>query len=152
MDPQNNDTSKSPEEIPAETTNGGEVLINLESMIKNHVTQIDKLSEEAKKHQDMLNDIFLNDSTYKKQDDAAKEAAKIRNATKAQLMKQPQVADLANKVKVFRSELKELKGALSDYLKEFQRMSGVNEIEGDDGEVREIVYDARLVKRGIKFE
>ena len=136
-----------------EPANGAEVLINLESMIKNHIAQIDKVTEDLKKHKDMLDDIFANDSTYKQHDEVAKEAAKIRNATKAQIMKQPQAADLSNKVKVYRGEVKELKMALSDYLREFQRMSGgVNEIEGEDGEVREIVYTAKLVKRGLKFK
>jgi len=48
--------------------------------------------------------------------------------------------------------LKDLQNALSDYLREYQRLSGSNEIEGDDGEVREIVYVAKLVKRTSRFK
>ena len=46
-----------------------------------------------------------------------------------------------------KSEQSELKTGLSDYLREYQRLSGSNEIEGEDGEVREIVYVAKLVKK-----
>lgn len=141
-----NNTSLSTDE-----QNGAQVIISLEGMIKNHVSSIDRLTEEMKKHNDMLNDILANDQTYQTHLEQAKEAAKIKNATKQQILKQPQAADLTNKVKSMRSELKELKGALSDYLKEYQRLTGVNEIEGEDGQVREIVYEAKLVKRSEKF-
>ncbi|MDO8498366.1 MAG: hypothetical protein Q7S44_01085 [bacterium] len=127
------------------------VLLNLEQLIKNHISSIDKTSEELKKQKGMLDDIFANDSTYKQHSEQAREAAKIKAATKAQIMKQPQVTELSEKVKNMRQEVKEMQGALSDYLKEYQRMSGVNEIEGEDGEVREIVYTAKLVKRNSNF-
>ncbi len=136
---------------PGGDQNGAQIIISLEGMIKNHVSSIDRLTEEMKKHNDMLKDIFANDQTYQSHLEQAKEASRVKNATKQQILKQPQAADLTNKVKSMRSELKELKGALSDYLKEYQRLTGVNEIEGEDGQVREIVYEAKLVKRSDKF-
>lgn len=123
------------------------ILVNLEQLIKSHISGIDRLKDELQKHKGMLDDIFENDSTFKEHSEQAKEAAKIKSATKAQIMKQPQVTELSEKVKNMRSEIKEMENALSDYLKEYQRMSGVNEIEGEDGEVREIVYVAKLVKK-----
>ena len=108
------------------------VLINLEQLIKSHISGVDRLKEEVTKHKGMLDDILANDQTYKEHTERAKEASKIKAATRAQIMKQPQVAELAEKVKS---------------LKEYQRMSGVNEIEGEDGEVREIVYVAKLIKK-----
>lgn len=138
---------------PAENSDASQasILINLESIIKGHISSIDRLEEEMEKHKSMLDDIFENDATYKEHAEKAKEAARIKSATKAQIMKQPQVAELAEKVKGMKSELNEMKDALSDYLKEYQRMSGVNEIEGEDGEVREIVYVAKLVKKCAKI-
>lgn len=127
------------------------VILNLEEMIKSHLSSLDSLTEELKKHQGMLDDIFLNDSTYRDHSEKAKEASKVKSATKQQILKQPQVADLATKVKNLRSEAKELKDALSDYLQEYRRMSGVTEIE-HNGEVREIVYVAKLVNRSSKLE
>jgi hypothetical protein len=136
---------------PQNGVDGAQILINLESMIKSHIGSLERLSDELKKHKGMLNDIFENDSTYKQHSDAAKEAARIKSQTKLQILKSPQVADLANKVKGMQSQLKETREALSDYLREFQRMSGVNEIEDETGEVHEIRYVAKLVKKRSGF-
>lgn len=133
----------------AAPVNGGEIIINMESMIKSHISSIDKLQDEIKKHKGILDDIFANDPTYQQHDKAVKEATKVKQATKAEILKRPQAKELSEKVRNLKSELKELRDALSDYLQEYQRMSGVNEIEGDDGEVREIVYQAKLVKKAF---
>lgn len=132
------------------TANSG-ILISMESLIKGHISTIDKLSEESRKFKDMLDDIFTNDQTYQEHDKAAKDAAKIKQNTKRQILKQPQAADLDKKIKELKSELKENQASLSDYLQEYARMSGVNEIEGEDGEVREIVYTAKLIKKSSIF-
>jgi len=134
------------EETPAE------LLGNLESSIKEHIASIDTSKNELKKLKEMLSDMFSNDSTYQEHDKAVKEAAKIRTKTKLELLKQPAAAQLNNKIKELSSDLKDLQNALSDYLREYQRLSGSNEIEGDDGEVREIVYVARLIKRSSHFK
>lgn len=128
-----------------------EILLNMESLIKGHISTIDKLSEEARKLKEMLDDIFNNDPTYQEHDKAAKEAAKVKQGTKQQILKQPQAAELDKKLKELKGELKENQGSLSDYLQEYARMAGVNEIEGDDGEVREIVYNAKLIKKSSVF-
>lgn len=128
-----------------------EIILNMESLIKGHIATIDKLTEESRKLKDMLDDIFANDPTFQEHDKKAKEAAKVKGETKKQILKQPQAADLDKKLKELKSELKENQGSLSDYLQEYARMSGVNEIEGDDGEVREIVYTAKLIKRSSAF-
>lgn len=123
------------------------LLIKIEEMIKTHLSQIDTLQEEITKHKEMLDDIFGNDNLYQEHDKVAKEAAKIRSATKAQIMKRPNVADLANKLKDLKTEQGELKDGLSDYLREFQRLSGLNEIEDDKGELMEIIYVPKLVRK-----
>jgi predicted RNase H-like nuclease (RuvC/YqgF family) len=127
------------------------VILNMEGMIKSLITTLDKQKEETGALSETLNDIFDNDETYRKHTEDAKAAAKIKSATKAEILKQPQAADLNNKIKTLKSEMKENKASLSDYLREFQRMSGISEIEGEDGELREIVYDARLVRKSSKF-
>jgi len=134
------------EETPAE------LLGNLESSIKEHIVSIDTSKAELKKLKEMLSDMFSNDPTYQEHDKVVKEAAKIRTKTKYELLKQPAVAQLNSKIKELSADLKDLQNALSDYLREYQRLSGSNEIEGDDGEVREIVYVAKLVKRSSRFK
>ncbi len=130
-----------------ETRDQAKLVLNLENLIKNNNGQIAKLATELADAREMLKDAFEGDVTYKEHADAAKEANKVKTATKAQILKQPQVAGLAAKVKSLTSEVKELKEGLSDYLKEFNRLSGINEIEGEDGELLEIVYVAKLVRK-----
>lgn len=139
---------------PASNSQGSDdsmVILNMEGMIKSHISALDRFQEELTKYQGLLDDIFNNDPTYKEHTEKAKEAAKIKSATKQQILKMPQAADLDNKVKNLRQEIKEHKASLSDYLREFQRLSGINEIEGEDGELREIVYTAKLIKKGSNF-
>ena len=141
------DDQKTPEVLG----NDAVLLVRIEEMIKTHLSQIDTLAEDISKHKEMVDDIFTNDQTYQEHDKIAKEAAKVRSKTKAEIMKRPDVADLSNKLKTLKSEKKELNEGLSDYLREYQRLSGSNEIEGNDGEVREIIYVAKLVKKSSKF-
>ncbi|MDO8573137.1 MAG: hypothetical protein Q7R77_00095 [Candidatus Daviesbacteria bacterium] len=131
--------------------NDGALLPKIEEMIKTHLTQIDELQVQIAERKDMLDDIFVNDETYKEHDKLAKEASRIKSNTKKEIMKRSDAAELAAKLTSLKSEQKELKTGLSDYLREYQRLSGSNEIEGDDGEIREIVYTAKLVKRSNKF-
>lgn len=141
-----------PQQPPSQnsTVESGEIIINMESMIKSHISSIDRLAGEIKKHKQMLYDIFANDPTFQAHDKEAKQASKVKATTRAQILKRPQAADLQNQIKGMQSEASQLKGALSDYLQEYQRLSGVNQIEGDDGEVREIVYIAKLVKKSFR--
>lgn len=143
------DVQAIPEPAPG---NDAVLLSRIEEMIKTHTSQIDSLAEEITKYRDMVNDIFANDETYQEHDKTAKEAARIRSNTKKEIMKRPDVANLANKLKSLKSEQGELKTGLSDYLREYQRLSGSNQIEGEDGEIREIVFVAKLVKRSSKFQ
>lgn len=145
------DDNQTQNQIPQNPSDGAQILINLESMVKSYIADIAHVSEELKKNKGMLNNIFENDSTYKTHAEAAKEAARIKSHTKQQILKQPQVADLADKVKSLQSQLKESRAALSDYLREFQRMSGIDEIEDETGEVHRITYVAKLVKKSAGF-
>lgn len=95
------DDSQESTEVTPQTVDGSTVLINLESMIKSHISAIDKSQEELSKHKEMLDDILNNDLTYKEHSEKAKEANKIKANTKAQILKQPQAADLSNKIPPF---------------------------------------------------
>ena len=137
-------------ETPSDT-NAAQVLLDLEQLIKTHVSNIDKGKAELKKQREMLASALENDETYRQHNEEAKKAVKQKAATKYQIMQQPQNKQLAAKVKEVAADIKEADGALSDYLREYQRMSGATEIETDDGQVREIVYTAKLVKKSPKF-
>lgn len=120
------------------------LLLRLEEMIKSNRKIIEKTREELSEQRQMLKDTFENDSVYMEHNEDVKKATKVRNATKAQILKKADVATLAEKVKSLQSQIRESAEALSDYLREYQRVSGLTTIEGEDGEVLEIVYVARL--------
>lgn len=123
------------------------LVVQLEGLIKTHLSKTDKLREELAEQKAMLADAFENDPTYIEHAAAAKEANKIKSKTKTEIVKRPELAQIADKVKSMSSELKELNAALSDYLREYNQQSGISQIEGEDGELMEIVYVAKLVRK-----
>lgn len=138
--------------VPAGSTdpNAAQVLLDLEQLIKTHISNIDKGKSELKKQREMLTSTLENDETYRLHNEEAKKAAKIKAQTKYQIMQHPQNKQLAEKVRGIAQDIKEADAALSDYLREYERMSGSSEIETDDGEIREIVYVAKLVKKSSR--
>lgn len=134
---------------PTDDTNASDatVLTSLESTIKQHIRLIDQNKSELKNIREMLASALANDETYKIHDEEAKKAAKVRAATKSELLKLTANKALVEKSHALATEIKESDDALSEYLREYQRISGSNEFETDDGEVREIVYVAKLVKK-----
>lgn len=135
------------QEIQIEKGDDFTVVTSLEEMIKANVESIDRLKVEARKLREMIEDGFANDVVYKEHDNAVKAATKIRTATKAQIMKNPAIAELVNKLKTIKSEQKEKQFALSDYLLEFKRLTTATQLELFDGQVLDIVETAKVVRR-----
>ena len=148
--PQNDPSDPPAAQTSAPDESAAQVLLDLEQLIKTNITTIDRNKAELKKQREMLNSALENDETYREHAQKAKETAKVKAATRHQIMQQPANKALAERVKELAAEIKDADGALSDYLREYQRISGSNEIETDDGVVREIVYVARLVKKSSK--
>jgi predicted nucleic acid-binding Zn-ribbon protein len=121
---------------------------DLTALINSHIDLIDRLKKERSQLKEMLDDFFRNDSTFQIHDTATKEASKIRTQTKKQILKQPQAADLAGRIQSLASQIKEHNTELSGYLQDYSRTSGTNSFETPDGEVRQIIYIARLTKIG----
>jgi hypothetical protein len=123
-------------------------ILDLTSLINSHISQATRLKGEAGKFKEMLDDIFVSDPVYQEHDKAAKEAAKVRANTKKQILKQPQAADLTAKINELRNQIKERNQELSDYLQEYAKITGTNSFETEDGQVKQIIYTARLVTIG----
>ena len=153
MDPQGDDTQDNPivdgEVAEATEVNQGTILVDMEGMIKNYIAANDRIQQEAKKLKEMLDDIFNNDPVFAEHDKKAKDATQLKAKTRAEILKRPQAKELDEKIKEMRTEIKENQGALSDYLQEYQRLSGVNEIEADDGTIYEIKGTMKPVKKGF---
>lgn len=125
-------------------------LITVTNLIQSYIGNLDRAQEEMKAHKQMLTDAFSNDPTYKEHEDKVKEAMKVKNATKQQIMNQPTLRELAEKVKDMSQSVKDMREALSNYLQDYARMTGSREFEDAEGELREIVYTAKLVKTDKK--
>jgi hypothetical protein len=126
-------------------------LFTLENLIKTHISHVESVTNELRKHSEMLSDVLSNDPSYKEATDQIKEITKKKSEAKQNLLKVPSTASLNQKVKDMKQELKELKIALSAYLQQYQKIADTDQIESEDGEVRQIVYSAKLVKLSSKF-
>lgn len=146
-DQQGDTVSTDPTQANNQMPTQAEELLNIESLIKNNLSQVAKAKEELAEVRGMLNDALNNDPNYKEHQDKAKEANKLKNAIKAEILKRPDLADANTKAKSLTSQIRKSQEAISYYLQEFQKVSGATEIEDADGEVRQIVYVAKLVKK-----
>ena len=122
-------------------------LINIESLINAHDSKLNLLQKDLKEQNDMLKGLLENDDEYNKASEEATKLAKLKTLAKQKVMKSAAAAPVIDKVTEIRSEVKELKVALSDYLAQYVNLSGTNQIEGPDGVLRQIVYSAKLVKK-----
>ena len=146
-------TNKTQSETVSNLNNdSGITLISIESLITRSHAQLNSLKKEMNQFKDMLDSILDSNHEYRQKFEAAKLATKDRNAVKTEIMKDPKAQDIVKKLKDYRDRQKELKDALSDYLKQYQQLSGSNQIEGPDGVIREIVYTARLINRFENFK
>ena len=70
----------------------------------------------------------------------------VKNATRLQILKQPALMELSEKISDIKMDIKEAEDTLSDYLIQYQKETGFNQIETDDGQTMIIVNRAKLVK------
>jgi len=122
-------------------------LKNIENLINANIQKIDKLHEDIKPVAEMIESLLDADLEYAELDQKANEAAKERSIKKKELTNTTNGRELNEKLRSLRSELKEAREALSTYLQEYQKRTGFNEYEAPDGELRQIVYTVRLVKK-----
>ncbi len=123
------------------------VITNLRSLINETLMRIDTITEEVKPLDEMINSVLENDEVYKNHAEEAKIASKKKQATKTEIIKRPDVSNVYSKVKDKRINIKEAKESLSEYLQEYGRLTGQRQFETAEGQVQEIIYTAKLVKR-----
>lgn len=120
-------------------------LTNLTALINGHIAGLEREKENLGKLSEMLDDILANDHAYKEASDKAKEVGKDKSKAKANVLAQTHPHDLSFKIKDSRIEIKQLSLELSNFLTEYQKLTGSNEFEGEDGEMRQIITTARIV-------
>jgi len=110
-------------------------------------TEIDKIEADLANQKEMLDSVLENDSTYKDHAERAKEASRIKTATKKEIFKRPDVSHVVVKLNEIKDDIKNTKEELSQYVQEYARVSGQNYFEAADGSIQEIVYVAKLRKK-----
>jgi len=123
------------------------VITNLQDLINETLRSIDTLAEEVKPLDEMVTSVLENDDVYKNRAEEAKVSSKKKQATKSEILKRPDIANVYSKIKEKKADLKEAKESLSEYLQEFARLTGQRQFETSEGQVKEIVYTAKLIKR-----
>ncbi len=128
-----------------------ESLVAIEGLIKNRLQQIEVLTSEMKSLKEMFDDYLINDSKYSEASEAAKEATKAKTSAKKEAVSQPEAESIVAKLKDAREQLKDLRETFSAGLRDYEKLSGTDQIEIEPGDIRKIVYKARLVKASSKF-
>ncbi|OGY10245.1 MAG: hypothetical protein A3D26_02690 [Candidatus Blackburnbacteria bacterium RIFCSPHIGHO2_02_FULL_44_20] len=129
------------------STSNAMTLVSVESSIKHNLAQIAKTRADLKVQKEMVDSFLENDPLYMEHAKAAKDAAAQKSATKQKLLKQSHAVTVVDKIIALREEMRVAQEALSYYLGEYQQMTGFNEFEDENGEVKQIVYVAKLVKK-----
>ena len=145
------DTNTHPATIDSPEANPAETLVSLERLIITHLAQIEAQEAETRKKKEMLENIFGNNPQYQEVMEQAKAVAKEKAAIRRRLLQAPDARALNVEIKEAVSETKEKRDALSTYLAQYAQAAGTTQFEDDQGQVREIIYVARLVKRSEKF-
>lgn len=119
----------------------------IEGIIKRKVAQLNELKEKSTQLREMVDDVLLNDDDYNAAAEKVKEATKEKTAAKAKLMAQDAARTASDKLKDVKEEMKDIIEGLSANLREYERLAGTNQIELEDGDLRQIIMNAKLVKR-----
>lgn len=143
MEPTTATTNKPKTEKRAEA----DVVLSLENLIKNHVQSIETLTEEKKQKSQMVKDAYESDAEYHELDEKAKDGRKAASEVKKRILEREGNRELAVNLTETKLELKEKRQGLSDYLLEYKRISGFEQLELFDGQIGEIVLSASLVKK-----
>lgn len=146
------DLSLEPQAVEAEIVEptgeeAAQSVLSIEAAIKERIEKIEDLKAEMQPVKEMLQSYLENDKVYMEHDKLARAASKQKSATKKQLLSLQAGRSIVEKLDAMKIDLNDLTEGLSHYLREFQIKTGANEIEGLDGELRQIVYVAKLVRK-----
>jgi len=143
----NSNQTPNPELKPETSGKTAMGMVELGSIIKRYLADIDKLKEQMKEYKAMYDDAFTNDATYQQNNEKVKELTKAKNAVKQTIVKQPAVETTILKIKDLKGQIKDAQEALSGYLQEYYRVSGTNMLEDDQGEILQIVPVFKIVRK-----
>lgn len=126
---------------------GGMNIVELTALINRYESDMKKMRDNLKIQSGMLRDAVEGDAGFHELDVQSKDLQKKKNEIKQKTMKTQAMEAVVAKIEEYKSEMKDAKEMLSGYLEEYQRVAGTNIIEGENGEIKEIIPQYRLVKR-----
>lgn len=120
-------------DVVVETHAKSQTEIELKDMILSTLDAVDRMKTERKNLKEMLTASLINDEDYRLAKSIVEEAKKKLILRKNQVLDTKAGKQLSEKHKDAGTELRELTEALSEYLREYVRISGENEIEDNQG-------------------
>lgn len=124
-----------------------DTLYTVEGAIRERMQKLSEIKEKMKKYNEMMKSYLEGSEEYMTASKEAKDASAKKASIKRDLLAKPEAQGIPDKIMDVREEKRELEEALSYYLTQYQALSGTNEFEDENGELKQIVYVAKLVKR-----
>ncbi len=121
-----------------------------EEMIKKRLKIIDDLEEEIRKIKALYQESLENDENFQEiqeQEQKFKEETKEKKIT---VLEKPELKNFNEQIKQIRDDIKENREVLSQELADYYKDSGSMEITDSDGNVKRIVFSAKLIDFGGK--
>lgn len=122
-------------------------VVGVGELIRRYIADIDHVKGVLKEQKQMQKDAFQNDKEYHDEEEKAKEIKRKQNTIRTRLLKAPALEAVTAKIKELQEQSKDMQAALSGYLQEHVRQTGQTMIEGNDGEMYEMVPVYRLRKK-----
>lgn len=119
---------------------------SLKNLILDKMETLKDLDKQIKEADEVISDALQDNPAYQQADEKTKEAAKSRSQVRAQVMDTTEMKNYAGKRKSLKAQKTEAKAELSDYLIEYERLSGASVIQTLSGEQLEIFKTATVAK------
>jgi len=133
-------------EGPIQTQQDLDNVRTMEDLIKKHVESIGRMKEELKAIREQFEDSYNNNPTYREASEKAKEHSKSKAQIKAEILKQPSVTQLNQKMKDLRFDVREQQRTLSELLINYRQVTGATQLELFNGVIGDIVLSAKITK------
>lgn len=124
-------------------------ILNLENLIKGYLGDIAKLREKLGAQKEMLKSSIEGDKDFSEAAAKTAEVKKKEAEIRQKLAKVDAVVGTKMQIEKISTELKNVQLSLSDYLNEYADITKSTEFIGPDGELLQIVRNAKLVNKKV---
>ncbi len=122
----------------------------VQNLVSRKAAQADELHQQIKELNESLKNILINDIQLSEAEEQAKESRKVIQQRKKELASTPESISIKAKLQELKDELADVEDGLSTQLLNLYQLTGVQEFETNDGQVREFVIKARVKSKKAK--